>query len=301
MASVTVLMSSYNGEKFIAQQIETILHQKSCDVRLIVRDDGSTDRTIEILRGLQDSRKLELVIGENLRPAKSFFELIYNAPESDFYAFADQDDIWDEDKLSSAIEMLRSFNKPAFYHSNARLVNANGEDTGKLLHDKNPKLNFLSLACAGGILGCTMVFNKELRDCVVQHSKPEKIRMHDYYLGMICLGVGGAGVYDETPHIGYRQHGGNVLGVAVSLKSKIKSKWRQFYRRGRYTIGEQAAQLLKDYESIMTRERIEECRAVANYDKSFINTFRIAWTPKTHYSSIKNSLFLRVCILFRRR
>lgn len=301
MALVTVLLSSYNGEKYIVEQIESILSQKSCDVNLIVRDDGSTDSTIDILKEYKEEGKLHYITGDNLRSAKSFFELIYAAPESDYYAFSDQDDIWDEDKLSSAIQMLEEYSIPAFYHSNARLINAHGEDTGKRLHGQDPKLNFLSLACAGGILGCTMVFNKKLWECVVKHPKPERMRMHDYYLGMICLGIGGAEVYDQTPHIGYRQHGGNVLGVAVGWRSKLKSKWKQFTHRGRYTIGEQANQLLSDYEQELSSERLKECRAVANYDRNWINTLRMALTPKTHYSSVRNSLFLRMCILFRRR
>lgn len=301
MATVTVLLSSYNGENYISTQIETILAQMDCSIKLLVRDDGSTDNTLRILEKYEDSGKLTIISGENLRPAKSFFELIYAAPESDYYAFSDQDDIWDSDKLSSAIKMLEKQTGPAFYHSNARLVDAYGKDTGKLLHSEAPQLNFMSLVCAGGILGCTMVFNKQLRDCVVEHPKPQKLRMHDYYLGMICLGVGGAELYDQTPHIGYRQHGNNVLGVAFGVKGKIKSKWKQFSHRGRFSIGEQAGQLLEDYESCMLPDRIEECRTVANYDASAINTIKVALSRKAHYSSFKNSLFLRLCILFRRR
>lgn len=103
-----VLMASYNGIPFISEQIDSILSQAEVDVRLFVRDDGSSDGTRDLLQRYADEGSLTLLTGENLGPALGFLTLLRNAPEADYYAFSDQDDIWDSDKLITAIKQPRS-------------------------------------------------------------------------------------------------------------------------------------------------------------------------------------------------
>ena len=95
MKTVAVLMSTYNGENYIKEQIESIFNQKGVIVKLYVRDDGSKDRTLEILKDYN----VNLEKGTNIGYIKSFMWLIKNVPFADYYALADQDDVWDEDKL----------------------------------------------------------------------------------------------------------------------------------------------------------------------------------------------------------
>ena len=84
--TVCVLMSTYNGEKYLEEQIDSILAQKGCKVQLLVRDDGSSDGTIGILQKYHEEGYLEYYTGENLKPAKSFMDLLYNAPKAEYYA-----------------------------------------------------------------------------------------------------------------------------------------------------------------------------------------------------------------------
>ena len=97
---VLVLMSTYNGEKYLREQIDSILGQRGVEVSLLVRDDGSTDATLTTLDEYKESGRLDYYCGNNLGPARSFMHLLQNAPASDFYAFSDQDDKWMDDKLS---------------------------------------------------------------------------------------------------------------------------------------------------------------------------------------------------------
>ncbi|MEY8356620.1 glycosyltransferase [Lachnospiraceae bacterium 54-53] len=300
MHNVIVLMSTYNGEKYIKEQIDSIIRQEGCSVHIFARDDGSNDSTINILEMYSKQGSLTWYKGENLKSAGSFIDLFFSAPESEYYAFADQDDIWDRDKLRQAIGNL-PLDRPAFYHSNARIVNSEGNDTGRLLHNKDPKINFYSLACAGGILGCTMVFNKALHDYIISKPKPKALRMHDYYIVMVCLGINGVGIYDEEAHIGYRQHGNNVLGIPVGLSAKFKNKISQFNTVLPYSIADQATEIIDHYGQQMPEKYYSQCKAVANYKKNFITTIRVAFSTSTHYSSIKNSAFIRMCLLLRRR
>jgi len=100
-------MSTYNGEKYLEEQINRILAKTDVDFRLLVRDDNSSDGTVAILRRYENHPRFQWYGGENLGCAKSFMDLLYSAPDADFYAFSDQDDIWYPNKISSAIYLLR--------------------------------------------------------------------------------------------------------------------------------------------------------------------------------------------------
>ena len=301
MEQIVVLMSTYNGERYLKEAVDSVLQQTGCQVSLLVRDDGSSDDTVSILERYREQGMLDYYNGNNVGPAYSFIDLLYHAPAADYYAFADQDDIWDPDKLATAIDAIREYPTPAVYHSNARLIAANGEEVHRLLHEKEYDLNYLTLLCSGGLLGCTVVFNRSMLETIIAKEPPAAVRMHDYYLGAVCMSVGGTVVYDPTPHLGYRQHDSNAIGVAYSAREKVLQKWKKFKNKGTYSIGEQAAQILRDYSDDMPLERRKECSAVADYDKHIWNTVRIALSLRTHYSSWKNSLFIRFAILFHRR
>lgn len=105
---IAVLISTYNGEKYIRDQIESIMSQKvDAQIDIIVRDDGSTDKTKDILEEYSKQKKLKWYTGENLKPANSFFNLLIQNETYDYYAFADQDDYWKNDKLRRAIEKIQ--------------------------------------------------------------------------------------------------------------------------------------------------------------------------------------------------
>ncbi len=301
MEKVQILMSTYNGEKYLREQLDSVFAQKGVEVSLLVRDDGSTDGTIDILQEYEGKNNFKWYTGENLGAAKSFMDLMYKSDDAPYYAFADQDDLWDEDKLICAVDMIKNSSKPAFYFSDARIADEHGEPFGKVLYGKDPEINFFSLALAGGILGCTQVFNKTLRDVIIKAPFPEKIRMHDYYVAIICTGIGGDMVYDTKPHINYRQHGGNTIGVAVRFKDKIKSRWGRFINKSDIKIADQAQEILDRYGQDFTPENREWCRKAAQYDKSIINTLKAAFSRETKYFRLKRSIFMRINILFRRR
>ena len=97
-------MSTYNGEKYLKEQIDSILSQEGVDVRLYIRDDGSSDRTTDILASYQEHKNVKIEKGNNLGFAKSFLTALDECDEADYYAFSDQDDVWEKDKLSTAME-----------------------------------------------------------------------------------------------------------------------------------------------------------------------------------------------------
>ena len=194
MEKVCVLMSTYNGEKYLKEQLDSILNQNSIIVDILIRDDGSTDKTLNILDEYNKKyNNIRYYTGENLKSAKSFLDLLFTAGEYDYYSFSDQDDVWDRDKLLVAVSKLKEgYN---LYGCKKKIVNSNLEPLNK--EDEIPsslKLGNVILRCR--ISGCTMVFNRELRNYLLKCS-PKIISMHDSWVLKVAVSTGKV-FYDEN-------------------------------------------------------------------------------------------------------
>ena len=248
---IWVLMSTYNGMTYIEEQIESILSQKNCDVHLLVRDDGSTDATLDILKSYEKKGSLTLISDNiNLGPAKSFLKLLEMAPDDGYYAFSDQDDYWNSDKLERALEMLTQAeenNMPLVYYSNSDVVDQNLNSTGKKVYSGKQKPTLERVLCGYGIQGCTMVLNKALRDIFlsVDMSK-ERIGMHDFFLCDLCMVCGGKILYDDFATMKYRQHESNVVGYDVNATrlNKIKKYINEILKPANDSIADDARLVL---------------------------------------------------------
>lgn len=248
---IWVLMSTYNGMAYIEEQIESILSQKNCDVHLLVRDDGSTDATLDILKSYEKKVSLTLISDNiNLGPAKSFLKLLEMAPDDGYYAFSDQDDCWNSDKLERALEMLTQAeenNMPLVYYSNSDVVDQNLNSTGKKVYSGKQKPTLERVLCGYGIQGCTMVLNKALRDIFlsVDMSK-ERIGMHDFFLCDLCMVCGGEILYDDFSTMKYRQHESNVVGYDVNATrlNKIKKYINEILKPANDSIADDARLVL---------------------------------------------------------
>lgn len=222
---VTVLMSTYNGERYLQQQIDSILQQCGVKVRLIVRDDGSTDQTLAILKEYQDKGQLQFYTGPNLKTARSFLHLLQNSPISDYYAFSDQDDVWDKDKLVRAISLLvdRAGGQPVplLYAGSFRMTDRDLKviDGGQN-HFTTQK--FANAIVYSNCTGCTMVMNKSLRDIIKSKPQPHHLLMHDDWIHKVCLAMGGKVIFDTQPKMSYRQHRDNVDGGIHPFSEKLQ-------------------------------------------------------------------------------
>ena len=193
MDHITVLMSTYNGEKYLQEQLDSILNQKNVEVRLIVRDDGSIDRTREILFDYQKAYPNVHVILDNLKlyACMSFLSLITTISDDDYFALADQDDIWELDKLERAISMLKTIGEDqiSLYFSNLKIVDSTGKFY-RYSHDTERKLdNKYSSLLDNQMTGCTAVYNRKLAE-FVQGKMPERFSMHDTYLFIVAAFFG---------------------------------------------------------------------------------------------------------------
>lgn len=273
MYKVAVLMSTYNGEKYLREQIDSILAQKDVEVTLYVRDDGSSDGTIEIIKSYWKSNKnIRLNIGENLGVGNSFMQLVCDAgDEYDYYAFADQDDVWLPEKLNRGIDKVSSYETPSCYCSNQTLV----DDKGKTIrerHSERISTGYLDVLNNNLVTGCTMIWNKALQNDLIEEkhipsSELLQKRIHDVWVAMVASTIGVV-IYDDKSFIHYRQHENNVVGVR---RTKLISEWRKkinnpSLRNGRSFL---AREVLEKYSDLIQSQEIKETLSLyAYYNKN---------------------------------
>lgn len=220
---VQVLMSTYNGEKYLEEQIESLLGQTYPNVEILIRDDGSTDATAALLgRYEKQYDTIRVFFESNVGVTNSFFELLAKS-DADYIAFCDQDDIWLEQKVEKAVEKLQAVDGPALYCSNKILVDANAHVIAK--NDKRkPRPGFGNAVIECICTGCTAVMNRELAENIKAHIPGHAI-LHDWWCYLVASYVGQV-VYDQEAYILYRQHGNNAVGQSGSIWGTVKAKAR---------------------------------------------------------------------------
>lgn len=224
--SVAVLMCTYNGARFLTEQMESILRQDHGNFRIFVSDDGSTDGTNAILEAYQTrlgQERLTILRGPGEGFAANFLSLLRQPQiEADCYAFADQDDIWEENKLRNAVSLIarEPAGLPVVYASRSRLVDVGNVEIG-LSSDfrRPPSFRNAIIQSIGG--GNTMFIDRWARDLACR-AEPRPVVSHDWWLYMLVTGAGGKMIFDPFPGVRYRQHDGNLVGMNVGWKMKLQ-------------------------------------------------------------------------------
>lgn len=241
MKHVCILLSAYNGEAYIMEQLDSLKAQKGVDISVVVRDDGSSDRTQSILERYQRDGLLSWYSGENKGWADSFMDLLSKAPDADYYAFCDQDDIWIEDKLLRAVECLdRIAGGMKMYCSN--LTFFDGASTAGPIRKGHLSYNKYTCLFSNIALGNTIVFDGELRNLVTSHL-PKRVPAHDLWVYQ-CAMYFGTVIYDDESRILYRQHQNNQVGIKRSSWERRRVRISRFFSKSENHSLERSAQLL---------------------------------------------------------
>ena len=208
---VVVLMSTYQGERFVAEQLRSILGQLPPSGRVLVRDDGSRDGTAAIVDGLADPR-VQLQRGANLGFGGSFLTLLLQAPaDADLVMFADQDDVWLPGKVERAWQHLLPLgDTPGLYGSAQMLVDAQLHPLQATPPWPGPP-SFAGALTENMITGCTAALNRAAVQLLQRAGVPAGVRFHDWWLYLVVSAFGQV-VFDEQPTLLYRQHGQNQIG-----------------------------------------------------------------------------------------
>jgi glycosyltransferase involved in cell wall biosynthesis len=223
---VTVLMCTYNGERFLAEQLDSIARQTYPGWNVVVSDDGSTDSTLEILRQYSESwgeGKLTVRQGPKRGFAANFMSVTCDVPaESQFYAWADQDDIWQNNKLETALQLLQGLPEdiPTLYCARTELISDTGAVIGySPLFGRPVSFANALVQSIGG--GNTMVFNRVARELFQNAGSHLDIVSHDWWAYLLVSGAGGQVFYDQFPSILYRQHEANLIGSNSGMRAQL--------------------------------------------------------------------------------
>lgn len=246
-------MSTYNGEKFLREQIDSILQQKDVDIVLYIRDDGSQDNTIHIIEEyINQGSNIILRKGKNVGFQKSFAYISHENVEADYYAFADQDDVWKLDKLVHAISMLEIISGPVLYGGNIIITDA------ELHYDTKWAKNHKEFAymerriknCYAlgyNTYACSMVWNRELQALVERHM-PKYFVSHDVYLTMLAGAVGHL-LVDGDAKILHRLHSNNTAGIDKNLLKRLKKGYQLYWGKQRRQLSKAAEEIIQVYSN----------------------------------------------------
>lgn len=235
---IAILLCTYHGQPFLADQLDSFAAQTYPNWEVRVSDDGSLDDTHIILEAYQKKwgqQRLSVHAGPAQGFAANFMSLSCDADiVADYYAYSDQDDIWEADKLQRAVEWLRTVpaETPALYCSRALLVDIDNQPIGMSpLFKRAPNFANSLIQSIGG--GNTMVFNDAARALLRKAGKDVNIVSHDCWAYMVVSGCGGQVFYDAAPGVRYRQHDGNLVGNNISWQarwSRGKRLWNGWFR-----------------------------------------------------------------------
>ncbi len=214
---ISVCMATYNGEKFIQEQLDSILKQLSANDEVIISDDGSTDQTIKIIESYRDNRiKLYHSTRKNLIHN---FENALKRASGEFIFLSDQDDIWFDDKVEKAVQHLKKY---GLVFSNAIMFHGEKVNDGELFFkDPKKKTGLLSNIIKVKFLGAALAFRKSVLERALPF--PPNLAMHDIWIGLIAEATASTYYIDE-PLIYYRRHENTASTAGNKSKNSILTK-----------------------------------------------------------------------------
>ena len=273
---IAVLLSSYNGEKYLKQQVDSILNQNvENEVHLFIRDDGSKDNTVSLVQELMKTEpRITLIAEKNIGGVGSFFALLNMAhglpDEYSYFALSDQDVVWDLDKLRIAVSAIEKedSSKPVLYGSITRPVN---QDLQPIEYKKRAfrPFTFNNVIIQNKIPGHTHVLNRPLLD-IVYDADPTRIYVHDSYI-VNAVVICGKLIFDTTPHVSYRQHGGNQLGTSRNSRMGwIRNRLKRLKKGDGVQYARQIEYVVEQFGDKMTLEQQNEMKRFLNSRNNFL-------------------------------
>ncbi|MBQ3549259.1 MAG: glycosyltransferase [Oscillospiraceae bacterium] len=299
--SVAVLLSAYNGENYIEEQIESIFHQKGIEnITLIVRNDGSEDGTREVLKRLQERHADMIVIdGPNIGLVASFFELLRYAAEGSyaFYALCDHDDYWLPEKLVSAVNALEGKEGPWMYGACSMLADEELQTSGGCTQRKLREISFYNAAIQNFCPGHNQVLNRALLDILLRHTKESPaIYSHDMWITQAAAVTGNI-FFDDTPRVLYRQHTRNQLSYGLGSIGWIKAHMKRLKKGEGSRITLQLGYFAECFGDYLDSDQRKEVEAFLALQKSLIKRIRYIFSTKMYRQKRVETLLFKLIYL----
>ena len=292
---IAILMAAYNGERYIAEQIESILNQTETGWKLTVRDDCSRDATLSVIRryGEKHPEKIGILEAEkNSGSAKNNFFRLMEGADGDYVMFSDDDDVWLPEKIQTTLLKMKELewnfgtDTPLLVHTDLKVADENlrviSPSLFRMQNLKGNRDRLANLLSQNIVTGCTVMANHTLIRTVLRAGIPEHAVMHDWWLALVAAGFGGIGFVD-APTVLYRQHGNNEVGAKNSgdlrynlrrffdpaqVRSALDGTYvqaREFYVKYGKDLEENDRAVLKAYCSIPEKSKWGRLAAIGKY------------------------------------
>lgn len=307
MKKVAIMMSTYNGQNYIDDQIRSILEQKDVEINLYIRDDGSKDKTVEKIQYWREKypKKIYIYPEQNVGYQKSFLELIKKVPDNyDYYGFSDQDDVWQSVKCIKAIEKLEESNHVLkLYTSDLNETDQNLKLIYKTNMLKKYDLNIYSYWVRARFAGCTYLFSNELNKLAKQYAESNSMlkctAAHDFVLGSLAYLYGDL-VFDENSYIEHRRTEKSATTGGRRLQYKISYFWNFIFKKADIRYGLAKAIIENESVSMNSCDADEKMRfigMVAHYKDSLPSKWKLLLNPKLKSGNFLFDVLAKIKIL----
>ena len=288
---IDILMATYNGEKYLGEQLDSIINQTYHNWNLLIRDDNSTDKTLEIIQNYHKKDKRIKILKDNkgnIGIVRNFEELLKSS-ESEFIMFSDQDDIWVENKLDMYLKMIEKIkNKGFMIHSDAILFDKNKSNILKdtFISKKAINRGLENVFFNYFVQGATILISKEIKNFILPF--PKEVYLHDRYIHLISE-LFFERIFVNKALIYYRQHGDNQIGAKNTIRELLSKRY--FDERDRQLI----KVIYNKYGSLLTEDKkklIEEYFKITDIEKNRFNRFLNLKKSKINISLKKQISFI---------
>lgn len=302
MRDIDILMATYNGARYIKQQILSIISQTYGNWRLIIHDDGSTDDTINIIKSFCDLDERIILIedGKTFQQPGVHFIYLLSFVEAPYVCFCDQDDIWFENKLETMLGVISNKDPfiPSVVFSDAYLYYPHNSITGTIISVRPRQLKDI-LFTNGGIHGSASIFNKKMSEVLSRNF--EYNIMHDHILTLIACSFGDIDFVNDKLFL-YRQHSNNVTGnVAPNKISRVYNAFRDI--KNKYVLSRETINTIKEFYNIYNEYLSPNDRQLLNQYFETINfkgLKRILSIIINGYSICNSKIHLLIKVLTRK-
>ena len=298
---IQILLSTYNGEKYIREQLDSYIALENYEnVSVLIRDDGSTDKTLEILNEYREKHGFEVIFGENIGFNASMYEIMkHRDRECDYYAFSDQDDVWLKDKLVRAIDKLSCEDKsvPLMYAACSYLTDESLNITGCTLVPKK-SLGFYNAMVQNVCPGHSQVINRALMD-ILSELYSDKIMVLDYWTYLLAGAVGRV-VFEKTPSTLYRQHKTNAIGCEHSRLKVLKNRISRVRTKKSVLNAMQLKSMCEMAKDLIPEKYAVEAERFYKCQKNFFTRLSYVFSSKAYRQTAVETLIFKLMYLFGR-
>lgn len=294
-----ILLSTYNGELYLREQLDSFIALDNYDeIKVLIRDDGSTDGTVEVLREYEEKYGFEVIVGENIGLADSMFELMRQCDmQCEYFSFADQDDVWLPNKLQRAAEALDKEDNsiPLLYAACSSLTDVELNVFGQTAAPKRPT-SFYNAMIQNVCPGHTQVCNRALME-IARGRYSGKIFMIDYWFYMAATAVGKV-LFDCECTTLYRQHGKNTLGYETNFFKKNVQRLKRLFKHEALMNIIQLNDLRYIYSDLLDDAYKRELDLFFGMQDSFFHRFMYIFKTKAYRQVGYENLMFRLMYLF---